>query len=105
VRGRNFRIDRNLYLLHFGNIDYDALMSKYNSQDIIARGEQAHFRRARFSVINFVTKLKNIDGDKVFESARIIQSCFRPVHAWNKPNMLGLRWVVKIPERFKNAGL
>ena len=75
------------------------------TQVIIARGEQAHFRRARFSVIDFVTKLKSMDADKVFEPARIIQSYFRPVYAWNKPNMLGLRWVVKIPERFKNAGL
>jgi hypothetical protein len=105
VRGRNFQIDRNLYLLHFGNVDYETLMMKYNSKDIIARGEQAHFRRARFSVINFVTKLKSVDGDKVFELARIIQSNFRPVYAWNKPIMLGLRWVVKIPPRFKNIGV
>lgn len=105
VRGRNFQIDRNLYLLHFGNVDYDTLMSKYNSNDIIARGEQAHFRRSRFSVIDFVTRLKSMDGDKLFEPARIIQSSFRPVYAWNKPIMLGLRWVVKIPARFKNAGV
>jgi hypothetical protein len=105
VRGLNFRIDRNLYLLHFGNIDYDSLVTKYHSNDIIVRGEQAHFRRARFSVIDFVTKIKSIEGDKVFEPARIIQTCFRPVYAWNKPNMLGLRWVVKIPERFKHTGL
>jgi hypothetical protein len=105
VRGHNFRIDRNLYLLHFGNIDYDILVSKYHSKDIIARGEQAHFRRARFSVIDFVTKLKSFDGDRVFEPARLIQTCFRPVYAWNKPNMLGLRWVVRIPERFRYIGL
>jgi len=105
VRGRNFQIDRNLYLLHFGNIDYDSLVSKYNSKDIIVRGEQAHFRRARFSVIDFITNLKSIEGDKVFEPARIIQTCFRPVYAWNKPNMLGLRWVVRIPDRFKYTGL
>lgn len=105
VRGHNFQIDRNLYLLHLGNVDYEALMAKYNSQDIIARGEQAHFRRARFRVIDDVTKIKSIDGDKVFTPARIIQSNFRPLYAWNKPIMLGLRWVVKIPPRFKNVGI
>jgi hypothetical protein len=105
VHGRNFRIDKNLYLLHFGNIDYESLVLKYNSKDIIVRGEQAHFRRARFSVIDFVTKLKSIDGDMVFEPARLIQTCFRPIYAWNKPNMLGLRWVVRIPERFRYIGL
>lgn len=105
VRGRNFQIDKNLYLLHVGNVDYDALLSKYNSTDIIARGGQAHFQRARFSVIDFVTKLKSMDGDKVFEPARFIQSSFRPLYAWNKPIMMGLRWVVKIPPRFKNVGV
>lgn len=105
VRGRNFQIDKNLYLLHFGNVDYDTLMSKYSSGDIIARGEQAHFRRARFSVIDFVTKIRSMDGDRLFEAARFIQSSFRPVYAWNKPIMLGLKWIVKIPPRFKNAGI
>jgi hypothetical protein len=105
VRGHNFQIDRNLYLLHFGNVDYETLVHKYNSKDIIARGEQAHFRRARFSVINYVSQRKSIEGDKVFEPARIIQSSFRPLYAWNKPIMMGLRWVVKIPPRFKNVGV
>lgn len=105
VRGHNFHIDDNLFLLHFGNADYETLMTKYHSQDIIARGEQAHFKRARISVVQTVSNLKSVDGDTVFRLARIIQTIFRPLHAWNKPAMLGLRWVVKIPDRFKNTDI
>ena len=105
VNGHNFHIDKNLYLLHLGNIDYDALMEKFNSQDIIARGEQKHYKRARFRVIDLISAKKSVDGDKVFGFARAIQTFFRPVYAWNKPSMLGIRWIVKIPERFKTADI
>lgn len=105
VRGHNYHIDGNLYLLHFGNADYETLMAKYNSPDIIARGEQAHFRRARISVVETVSNRKSVDGDSIFRLARTIQTIFRPIHAWNKPAMLGLRWVVKIPDRFKDTGI
>jgi hypothetical protein len=102
VNGHNFHIDKNLYLLHLGNVDYDFLVKKFNSQDIIARKEQAHYKRARFRVIDFISKKKFVDGDNVFEKARKIQATFRPIYAWNKPSMLGMRWVIKLPERFKN---
>ena len=106
INGHNFHIDKNLYLLHFGNIDYEALVEKFNSQDIIARGEQKHYKRARFRVINDISSKKNIiDGDKVFGIARFIQTVFRPIYAWNKPSMLGLRLLVRVPERFEGVGL
>lgn len=105
INGHNFHIDKNLYLLHMGNIDYDTLIEKFNSKDIIARKEQAHYKRARFSVINAVTKGKAICNDKIFAKARKIQTIFRPVYAWNKPCMLGMQWIVKLPDRFKNTGL
>jgi len=101
VRHSNFHIDPNLYLLHLGNTDYEPLLAKYNSADIIARGEQKHFKRARIKVILDITKKRAILGDKVFRLARIIQRIFRPIYAWNKPSMLGMRWIVKLPERFK----
>ncbi|MDR2962870.1 MAG: glycosyltransferase family 2 protein [Bacteroidales bacterium] len=105
VRGHNFHIDKNLYLLHFGNIDYDTLVEKANSHDIIARGEQAHYKRARFAVINSISEGKAVDGDTVFAKARTIQTLFRQFFAWNKPAMLGIRRVVKLPERFKTIGI
>lgn len=105
VRGHNFHIDSNLYLLHCGNTDYETLLVKFHSKDIIERGEQAHFKRARLSVIQSITDKKSISGDKIFGWARIIQTIFRPIYAWNKPSMLGLRWVIKLPKRFENTGI
>jgi hypothetical protein len=105
VNGHNFHIDKNLYLLHLGNIDYDALVEKFNSRDIVARGEQAHYRRARFRVINSISEGNAVDGDNVFEKARKIQTIFRPVYAWNKPSMLGMRWIVKLPGWIKDIGI
>ncbi|MDR1119518.1 MAG: glycosyltransferase family 2 protein [Dysgonamonadaceae bacterium] len=102
INGHNFHIDPHLYLLHLGNIDYDALMDKFNSQDIIARGEQAHYKRARFRVIDSISNGKAMDGDRVFAKARKIQTVFRQIFAWNKPSMLGMRWVIQLPERFKD---
>jgi hypothetical protein len=105
VNNHNFHIDKNLYLLHLGNVDYDTLVEKFNSQDIIARGEQAHYKRARFRVINSISGGKAVDGDKVFEKARKLQTIFRQIYAWNKPAMLGMQWIIKLPERFKNVGI
>ena len=102
VRSHNFYIDKNLYLLHFGNADYETLMIKYDSKDIIARGEQAHFRRARISVINTVSNKKPKNNDKFLKIARTIQTICRPIYSWNKPSMLGIRWSIEIPKRFKD---
>ncbi len=101
VRGHNFKIDKNLYLLHFGNIDYDLVLSKMKSPDIIARGELEHYMRNRIRIFLNVTYRRAVNGDKVFGLARFIQTIFRPIHAFNKPAMLGIKMIIKIPSRFK----
>lgn len=105
VIGHNFHIDKNLYLIHLGNIDYNTLVEKFNSQDIIARNEQAHYKRARFSVIDAISRKKAVPGDRLFAIARIIQTLLRPIYAWNKPLKYGARWVITLPERFKDSGI
>ncbi|MCL1785947.1 MAG: glycosyltransferase family 2 protein [Alphaproteobacteria bacterium] len=101
VRGKNFHIDPNLYLFHFGNTDWDILLAKYHHPDIIARGEQKHFKRARMRVVLDITKKRAKNFDRTTKWARIIQTIFRPIYSWNKPSMLEMRWVVRIPDRFK----
>lgn len=101
IRGHNFHIDKNLYLLHLGNTDYDALLAKYQHPDIIARGEQKHFKRARMRVVHDITEKQAVVDERIFRIARFIQTWFRPFYAWNKPAMLGLRIIVKLPERFR----
>ena len=101
IRNYNFHIDKNLYLLHFGNTDYAALKKQFDNPDFINSGRIRHLKK-RIKVIESVSNKPCRDGDKVFNFARIIQTIFRPIYAWNKPSMLKMRWIVKIPDRFKN---
>jgi hypothetical protein len=101
IRGRDFHIDPNLYLLHFGNYDHSAVIRKMSHPDIIARNEVAHYKRNRLRIFNVVSNKKAIDGDRLFRAARNIQRIFRNPIAPNKPAMLGLNLVLKIPERFE----
>ena len=100
IRKHNFRIDRNLFLFHFGNADYESLKSRLEDADFIKTGRIRHLKK-RLKVVEDVSRKNSFDGDKVFGISRIIQTIFRPIYAWNKPSMLGLRWIVKLPERFK----
>jgi hypothetical protein len=101
VRGHNFHIDPNLYLLHFGNYSHDAVVAKMNHPDIVARNEVKHYKRNRLRIFEVVSGGRAVDGDKLFRAARNIQRVFRNPLALNKPAMLGLIRVVKIPERFR----
>ncbi|MDR2770354.1 MAG: glycosyltransferase family 2 protein [Rickettsiales bacterium] len=104
ARGHGFRIDPNLYLLHFGNYSLDAVRAKMKHPDIIARNEVRHYERNRLRIFGEVARGKNYRGD--FDSsvrmARVVQTFARSPFAWNKPKMLGLKRAVKIPERFGN---
>ena len=101
VRSHNFHIDKNLYLLHFGAVDMDMLVTK-----AAARGPDwvAHLRRRGNGTINLVTK-QRARGNAAMRIARIIQQIARPIYALDKPGMLGMKWVVKIPSRFRATGI
>ena len=100
IRKHNFKIDKNLFLFHFGNADYNALKNRFEDTDFIKTGRIRHLKK-RLKVVEDVSTKKPFDGDNVFGVARSIQTIFRPIYAWNKPAMLGMRWIVKLPERFK----
>ncbi len=101
VKSHNFHIDKNLYLLHFGAVDMDMLVTK-----AAARGPDwvAHLRRRGNGTINLVTN-KTTRGNGAIAAARILQHIARPIYAWDKPGMLGLKWVVKIPSRLRTTGI
>ena len=101
VNGRNFHIDPNLYLLHFGAVDMDMLVAKAAS-----RGPDwvNHLKRRGNGTINDVTN-RRARGEKCMKIARVMQRLFRPIWALDKPGMLGIKRVVKIPERFKKSGV
>ena len=101
VHGANFHIDNNLYLLHFGAVDMQMLITKAEN-----RGPDwvNHLRRRGNGTINLITK-KTAHGERYIRLARIMQRIFRPIYAIGKPGMLRIKWVVKIPSRFKKTGI
>lgn len=99
VKGHNFHIDKNLYLLHFGSVDLDMIKNKLGDR---AASWNTHLEK-RARTITIVTKAKNKNKSKSL--ARIMQTILRPIYDLNKPAMLGLKWVTKIPESFKETGI
>ena len=97
----NFHIDKNLYLLHFGAIDLKMLERK-----AAKRGADwlNHLQRRGNGTINAVTNSK-IKPEKWLRIARILQTYLRPIYALRKPAMIGLKPVIKIPNRFKKSGV
>lgn len=101
INGHNFHIDPNLYLLHFGAVDMEMLVAKAAS-----RGPDwvNHLKRRGNGTINDVTN-RPAHGEKWLKIARVMQRIFRPIYAWDKPGMLGIKRIVKIPERFQKSGI
>ena len=101
INGHNFHIDPNLYLLHFGAVDMDMLVAKAS-----ARGADwvNHLKRRGNGTINDVSH-RPARGENWLKIARIMQRIFRPIYAWDKPGMLGIKRIVKIPTRFQKSGI
>lgn len=101
IKNHNFHIDKNLYLLHFGAIDMQMLIDKATS-----RGPDwvNHLKRRGNGTINDITN-RPARGEIWIKIARKIQTYIRAPYAINKPNMLGLKLVVKIPQRLKKSGV
>ena len=99
VKGHNFHIDKNLYMLHFGSVDLDMIKNKLGDR---AASWNTHLKK-RARTITIVTNAKNKNKSK--KLARIMQTILRPIYDLNKPAMLGLKWVTKIPESFKETGI
>ncbi len=101
IRHHNFHIDKNLYLLHFGAIDMNMLEEKAKK-----RGSDwlKHLKRRGNGTINTITKHKP-KSEKWLRIARVLQTYCRPIYAFRKPAMFGLKPVVKIPARFKKSGI
>lgn len=100
IKGHNYTIDPNLYLFHFGSVDYKMIQDRFLDKDRMATGRAGHIRK-RAKTIDTVTKAKAKIDEKWLEIARKIQTYARPVWAWNKPTMLKWKLVVKIPSRFR----
>ena len=102
VKGHNFHIASDLYLLHFGYADKRLLEERLGDADRMAQGWEKHiYKRSR--TIKYATEKKARDFDRWTRFARICQTWCRPPYALNKPAMFELRIIVKMPERFRNV--
>lgn len=102
IKGHNFHIATDLYLMHFGYSDSKILESRLADADRVAQGWEKHiYKRSR--TIRLVTEQKAHDFDTWTCFARNCQTFCRPIYAFNKPAMFELKIVVKIPDRFANV--
>ncbi|MBR6129585.1 MAG: glycosyltransferase family 2 protein [Bacteroidaceae bacterium] len=102
VKGHNFHIAKDLYLLHFGYADSKILEERLGDADRVAQGWKNHiYKRSR--TIRYATEKKARCFDCWTRLARTCQTWCRPPYALNKPAMFELRIVVKIPDRFQNV--
>ena len=101
TRKGNYHIVDGLYLFHFGCANMAGLEQKAQDSDLSARGWGRHLGK-RMALIRSVASLPLCDWDVWTKRARRLQTWIRPPYAWNKPAMLNLKIVVKLPEKFKN---
>ena len=101
VRGHNFHIVKDLYLFHLGYFDIGRIEARFQDQDRLALGWERHLKK-RSRTIRLVTRLKARDFKRWTRWARHCQTLLRPPYAWNKPGMLGLKIIVRIPDRFQH---
>lgn len=102
IKGENFRIAKDLYLLHFGYSDKKIIEDRFKDKDRLAQGWEKHIQK-RSRTIRFVNTLKIRSFEKWTGLARKIETVARPPYAWNKPGLFGLRIVVEIPSRFRTV--
>lgn len=101
IKCRNYHIDPHLYLFHFGSVDTEMIKMRFQDQDRIQTGRKKHIQK-RARTIEIIAENKIRRSEKLLRLARILQTYFRKVYAWNKPTMLGWTLIVRIPERFKS---
>jgi len=99
IKGRDFYIDPNLYLFHFGMVDYQVATGKVIDKEKCRNGWGTHQGR-REELFKIILESKPVSGDEYFSKARNYQTWHRPIYAINKPGVIPGNPVVKIPERF-----
>jgi hypothetical protein len=101
IKRNGFRIDPNLFLFHFGMVDYERSTGKTLDKDRLNTGWGEHLER-REKLFHLVTKGAAKDGDIAFREVRKKQFWKRPFYALNKPGMIKIEPIISIPERFRS---
>lgn len=101
VKGHDFKIAKDLYLFHLGGIDLDRIKARCADPEGVGEGWSRHLKK-RARTITAVSRCKVRPWYPTVERVRMIEQLCRPIFAWNKPTTFGMKFVVEIPERFKN---
>ncbi|MBR3074492.1 MAG: glycosyltransferase family 2 protein [Bacteroidales bacterium] len=101
TKSGDFHIVPDLYLFHFGCADVPDNELKLMDKDLAQRGWGRHLNK-RMRLIRTAAELPVSDWDKWTGKARLLQSWIRRPFTWNKPAMLNLKVLVRIPERFRD---
>ena len=101
IKGKNFFIDPNLYLFHFGLIDKKYAISKFSNSKLNNTGWKSHFKR-RSDLYKILQNHRPLEGDMLFKKARIYFTNNRKLLAWNKPAPMKKQSLIRIPKRFRN---
>ncbi|EMS32458.1 hypothetical protein C943_01185 [Mariniradius saccharolyticus AK6] len=102
IRGHNYHIDKNLYMFHFGCFDAKMIADRFKDKDRLSMGWEKHLNMRR-RTIEAVSKHEAKDGNVWLPRAQFIQKWFRPPYKWNRPSMLNMEIIIRIPERFRNC--
>lgn len=102
IKGRNFRIDPNLYLFHFGMVDQKQAEARAKNAELLKAGWGNHMKR-RGNLLHIIESATPREGDSYLPEARALQQKKRPLYALNKPGMIKGNPVVRIPERFADV--
>ncbi len=100
VKGCNYHIDSNLYLFHFGSVDYYMLNARTSDAEKRSEGWGKHLKQ-RFRTIDLLTKKRIHTSERYISIARFLQRVIRHPFMWTRPYMYYWKLIVKIPERFR----
>ena len=100
VKGKNFNIDPNLFLFHFGLVDYNYATKNTQNQHLISSGWKGHFDR-RFKLYEILKTQIPQEGDLVIKKAQLHFAKYRKWYAWNKPAPMKGNALIRIPARFE----
>ncbi|MDE6161876.1 MAG: glycosyltransferase family 2 protein [Muribaculaceae bacterium] len=102
VKGHNFHVADGLYLFHFGCVDLERLRKISADPARVAGGWTRH-QRKRERAIAAVSALEARPWDPTVKWVRRMQRVCRSIFAPNKPTTYGIKFVVRIPDRFSNC--
>ena len=84
IKGKDYIIDPNLFLFHFGLVDKETSMLKSNDNELLTSGWRGHIRR-RLSLFKELETTSPLEGDMLFDKARAYLNKTRKWYSWNKP--------------------